>query len=645
MNEKKNRCEAWRLVSGGLLVGGVFGVADGLLLALFSRLGFDEAFLETVTPPGLSVTGCVVVLFSVAGAALNVVNAGMAAFASRLIPKARQIPPDLETAVEITVIMVAARALTRAASLSMIPYVCGAAAALLLILAATTAVKNPSLRRAASWAVASVLVLVMAYPYIGRALLRAGFRAGNSRSGRPNILLLVLDTVRADALSAYNRGLSTTPNIDRLAAEGRLYLRAISPAPWTLPTHASMFTGLYPSQHGAVWDSRYLDESFLTLAEILSQLGYRTAGFVENPFVSVGSGLAQGFGNYDEMYVNPRLAILPRLASRVRQKLSGAKGTQEYTKDTIGHLETWLLRHARPSTGKPFFAFLNFMAAHLPNYPRHGLTRQLPTPEELRRIEPVNEMPERFYLPQYRLGTRELEAMKRLYLGDVAYLDSCLGDLFEFLKATGILDETIVIVTSDHGENFGDHGLIEHQFCLYNSLLHVPLIIRFPKLIPAGGRYGEIVSTIFLFRSILDWAGAPDRPEFRRAEEESLARPNNHPRVYAEHENSIGMIRNILRREAPAGFDFAPFDKSLKCVFDGGRKLIWSSKGSPELYDLDRDWEETADILAGNETAAAGLRAQLEAWEKELWRMPREARTRKLDRAAEDALRSLGYIR
>jgi arylsulfatase A-like enzyme len=638
-----------RRVTGGrglgwLLAGGAFGAADAMVLAASSRLGVAETFLAKNSPLGLSIAGYRVLLLSVVGVALFAFNTAFSSLVSRVSARTRRLPVNLLTVAELIFSIIAVRVLTVGRSLSLIAYGFGLAAAVLVFWAAGKALMKRISCRFAIPVGFLFLGVVIGLPYLADAWLRAGSRPVIAEGSRPNVLIIVLDTVRADALSAYNPEMKTTPNIERFAREGRTYLRAISPAPWTLPAHASMFTGLYPSQHGAVWENRYLDDGFLTLAECLSDLGYRTAGFVENPFVSADSGLAQGFRDYHEMYAYPRLAVLPRLINRARQKLFGFKETREYTRDTLSHFETWLLRHEKDGGG-PFFAFLNFMSAHLPNYPRPGLTEDPPTSAELRRIEPVNEIPERFYLPRFRLSERELEGLRRLYLGDIAYLDAQLGGLFEFLRARGILDDTIVIVTSDHGENFGDHGLIEHQFCLYNSVLHVPLIVRYPRLIEPGRRSNDLVSTISLFRSVLDWTGSPDRPEFRRVESESLARPGGFHRVYAEHEDFIGMIRSLLRREAPPDFDFGPFDKTMKCVFDSQWKLIWSSTGARELYSLGADWQETTNCLSGNESVAGDLMTDLRSWQKNLWRMPREERARKFDPATEEALRSLGYIR
>jgi hypothetical protein len=330
---------------GWLLAGGAFGVADAVVLAASPRLGAAEAFLAKNSPLDLSIAGYRVLMLSIIGAALFVFNTALSGLVSRISARTRRLPVNLLTVAELIFSIVAVRVLTVGQSLPLIPYGVGLAAAVLVFWAAGKALMKLISCRFAMSVGFLFFGVVIGLPFLAGGWLRAVSRPVIAEGSRPNVLLIVLDTARADALSAYNPEMKTTPNIERFAREGRTYLRAISPAPWTLPAHASMFTGLYPSQHGAVWENRYLDDGFLTLAECLSNLGYRTAGFVENPFVSADSGLAQGFRDYHEMYAYPRLAVLPRLINRARQKLFGFRETREYTRDTLSHFETWLLRH------------------------------------------------------------------------------------------------------------------------------------------------------------------------------------------------------------------------------------------------------------------------------------------------------------
>ncbi len=222
-------------------------------------------------------------------------------------------------------------------------------------------------------------------------------------------------------------------------------------------------------------DNTRLRDEFVTLAERLTESGYASAGFSENPFVGIANGFAQGFDEFHETWRRP---LLERAVIKALRAL-GRRYDLQYAPRTTSLLSGWL--ETRRSDRRPFFAFVNLMAAHLPRYPRSGYSSTKWSDDVLERIEPVNIVPERFYLPQYQLSPIELRVMAEMYEAEISYLDDHVGHIIAFLDKQGTLDNTIVILTSDHGENFGEHGFIEHQFCLYNTLIHIPLIIRFPQ--------------------------------------------------------------------------------------------------------------------------------------------------------------------
>jgi arylsulfatase A-like enzyme len=264
----------------------------------------------------------------------------------------------------------------------------------------------------------------------------------------------------------------------------------------------------------------------------------------------------------------------------------------------------------------------------------------------LERIEPVNIVPERFYLPEYALSEQELESMYSLYIGDIAYLDFQLGGLFEFMRRIGVMNDTVVIVTSDHGENFGEYGLIEHTLGLYNSLLHVPLIIRYPREFLPGKKNDNLVSTSFLYQTIRDLLGETITGESAHIEKRSLLSPASQTGpIYAEYENMIAMFRNVLEEEAPKDFNFARFDKFLKCIYSGDQKLIWSSDMKHELYDMAQDWGEMNLIGENEMVQGQDLFTTLREWLQSLWKPKYQSQTKTLDKKTEEALKSLGYIK
>ena len=445
-------------------------------------------------------------------------------------------------------------------------------------------------------------------PDVYSAYRRFGRHPKNQLLKSPNVLFVVLDAVRADHLSCYGYQQETTPNIDRLSREGALFLDAFSAAPWTLPSHASMFTGLYPSQHQADWGHVYLDHRFPTLAERLRDAGYQTVGFAENVFVGRSFGLASGF---EEFYETWRRPLVVRALAKIATRVLGFHDRLDCPGRSIGLFERWLGNNR--NRGKPFFAFLNFMSAHLPRYPRPGFGRRDWPEDSLARIQPVNLIPERFYVPEFRLDRADLAVMADVYDSDISYLDSQLGDLMAFLTEAGILDKTVLILTSDHGENFGEHGLIEHQFCLYDSLLHVPLLVRYPELVKPARIQGR-VSTVSLFKTVLTLVGTPRGASREASRLDPLAELKAQDLVVAECSNAVAMLRGTLWSEG-RGVDLSHFDRSLKCITAGSYKFIRSSDGMSELYRIEEDSGEVNNLIEREPDQARMLSKLLTSWE------------------------------
>ncbi len=453
----------------------------------------------------------------------------------------------------------------------------------------------------------------------------------------PNVLFIVLDTLRADHLGCYGAEPDASPNLDWVARNGRVFENAYSAAPWTLPSHASIFTGLYPSQHRAEYGHLSLHEDYLTIAEHLGEHGYRTAGFSENPFVSWSYGLTQGFGEFHDSWRRP---LVLRGLLEVATMTFGLKDRREYTGRTLGLLEGWIGKQQKSS--QPFFAFVNLMAPHLPHYPRPGFPDNPTISAALERIEPVNLVPERYYLPAHHLDEEDLRVMRDLYRQDIRFLDQQIGLLFASLREQKTFENTIVVITSDHGESFGEHGFIEHQFSLYDTLIHVPLIIFYPQLLNAE-IVSKTVSQTEIFDTIIELTSTPfpvDRPpESRR----SLAGKIDPAPAYAEAGNGVEMLMSVLSAETN-DFDYQPFDRALKCIIDGGSKLIWDSNGATELYDLATDSRETRDRAGQDPDRARVLTQQLALWQESVRRNRAPDGVPEIDPAAIEALTALGYV-
>jgi arylsulfatase A-like enzyme len=418
---------------------------------------------------------------------------------------------------------------------------------------------------------------------------------------RPNIALIVLDTLRADRIRCTGHGRAATPRIDALCERGIYFARASSTSSWTLPAHASLFTGLYPLEHGATQEHTRLDGGAPTLAEILGANGYRTLGVSANPLVSVKSGLARGFDEFAETWRAPRAAPYP-----------AARDHPNYRA-----VERLL---ADPELAEPFFLFVNYIEAHGPNDPPEPhRSRALAARGDPELIERARRRGARkHYLAPASISADEFAVLNDLYDGEVAYLDALVGGLLEGMEASGHLRDTLVILTSDHGENLGDHGHFRHVFSLYGSTVQVPLLI----LLPGGARAGEVrtdaVGLVDVFASILAAArvGAPAGPLRGR---DLLADPpaEADSAIIAEYYFPMQAL-GLFPPDAPETHarQLAPHLRRLRSIELDGLRFIWASDGRHELFDLADDPDERRNLYGEPRLAERErrLRARLDAF-------------------------------
>ena len=336
-------------------------------------------------------------------------------------------------------------------------------------------------------------------------------------AGRPNIILITLDTVRADHLSVYGYDRLTTPNLDHLAKRGVMFEEAVAASSWTLASHASILTGLLPHQHeGNIYEP--LDESPRTLAEILHAQGYETAGFNANNAYGQGSwGLAQGFETYDDSRTMvrhnlPRTLVARTILRPLRQHLvpQGLNSYRRNAADVNQDVVRWFGRRS----SRPFFLFINYFDAHGPYYA---------PPPYANRFGKISEAAVKgiifseLFPEQKPLTPEDYASFMDGYDNCVAYLDDQVGRLLQELSRSADWSNTIVIITSDHGEAFGTHGSFMHGRNLYyEEALHVPLIIAGPG-IPAGARIDHPSRLRELFPTILDLALGEKVPFHRRS--------------------------------------------------------------------------------------------------------------------------------
>lgn len=484
---------------------------------------------------------------------------------------------------------------------------------------------------------------------------------------RPNVLIVLWDTARADHLSLYGYGRPTTPRLDAFAAEGVVYDRATSPGMWTLASHASMFTGLYETSHGAKPSWRWLDGHYTTLAESMRDAGYDTFLYSSNLIASPMTNLDQGFDTVHTSF--PREGVpegryqkaarqatnrkrLPNDASTELSPAFAGSSADRWDKAVfkdaapVAHqaLVDWLTERPRPD--RPFLAYLNLMEAHTPRLP--SLSARKRVSDDATIATALRTDTSLFASNEYMTGFRdyspdELAAIQATYDAALVDLDDATGDLLDDLRSRGILDDTVVIVVADHGESLGAHRRLEHRWSVYDDLLRVPLVIRYPAAFRPG-RVAERVSTIDLYATILDLAGVPMPGP---ASSTSLAHREEYDRqVFAQMLDPFASQLESVRASHPDA-DLHAFSRTYCVVYEGAKKLIWSSDGQHELYDVDADPAEATNLwpAGGPELASA-----LEAFEARLPVYDPGQRTRKdRPRGGENEeerlrLRVLGYL-
>lgn len=428
------------------------------------------------------------------------------------------------------------------------------------------------------------------------------------RTDAPSCLLIVLDTLRIHNMSLYGYERRTTPNIDRWARRGLVFDQVTAPSSWTLPSHASLFTGLYPRSHGAIGyrsdavkNSTYaLGEKNLTLAEIAREAGWETAGIVANHYyLSPMFGVDQGFTTW---WVDPprrgtTFTPSDRLVERRHEAELRDLTWPYYRAEKITDFAiSWMRDHE----DTPFLLFLNYMDVHRPNDRPPGV--EIPRAEgevriprfapELTRVMEGNDLPPEIETSLVNSYDRELLA-----------LDREIGRLFDWLDESGLSDEVVVILTSDHGEYFGEHHLIDHAVHLYNEAVRVPLVIGGPGV--AAGRTSRPSSLVDLFATVQLVLGFET---IDRRQGTSLLSPYEGPVAAEWHAAANGW----LLEERFKG----RFDRDWWTLQQGAWRLFEDDRDTVMLFDLAQDPREINDVAQENPDIAGALRRELAAWKE-----------------------------
>jgi arylsulfatase A-like enzyme len=463
--------------------------------------------------------------------------------------------------------------------------------------------------------------------------------AGEVRqSGRPNVVVIVLDTVRADHLSVYGYERNTTPNLKALAKDSTVYPNAISSSDITLTSHASLFTGMYASWHGAYCDpenapyGRALNPQYPTLAELLKSNGYSTVAVAANLYMRVDFGLERGF---DQFHIPRPVALLPAdmpflLRRAVRRGLGLAFDIAQFDRlfSLSEDIDATLFSALSNPGRQPFFVFLNYMDAHFPYVPPAPYNRRFPgqrsdfTQDDL-------ETEQRKVSDGGQASSIYLPHCLSKYDGGIAYEDEQVGKVVSWLKQHNAYENTMIVVASDHGEAFGERHRVGHGNSPYQNVVHVALMIKYPHSSHVG-KESSPASLIDVAPTVLHSLGM-ETPRTMQGGD------LNHPEALAS--------RPLFNEAFPCPV-MQPPDCRQGCmarsVYEWPYKFISSSNGKLELFDLSRDPQEEHTVYARQRDVANKMRDDLDAWMKQMPERPKQKQTLSHDDLQK--LKSLGYV-
>lgn len=477
---------------------------------------------------------------------------------------------------------------------------------------------------------------------------------------RPDIILLVLDTQRRDRLSCYGYDRETTPHLDRVAADATIFTHAVAAAQWTVPSHASMFTGLYPTDHTMYHASSVLPARLETLAGRLSAGGYFTSAFCNNPLLGVvNNGLRRGFHsflNYGGLMTSHpnQLGEHKRLFDRYRQHfkrllakiLSAAQDAfarsdtlldfsfsplmvplwqtalsfKGNSRKTLNDAALQLIERKNIARDCPIFSFINLMGTHMPYRPPRRFIERF-APGVLR------EKSARRYLSHFNsdvfgwlaplssnLDEQQKTVLDGMYDAEVASQDELVGDFLKKLRASGRLDRTVLIICADHGEHLGEKQLMGHSISLYNELVHVPLIVRDPAgNLSRGTTIEQAVSTRRIFHTVLAAAGLSQPQEETLSLAQSAAPWSHHETVFAEGVTPQNAL-TLLQRRRPTVVASHLLDQPRYAAWGGQYKLVQTGEEHLELYNAFDDPDEHTNLRDALPERVATLKAALGAY-------------------------------
>lgn len=422
---------------------------------------------------------------------------------------------------------------------------------------------------------------------------------------QPNILLISLIPLRADHLSCYGYDRQTSPNIDRLAEEGVRFENAYTTSAWTPPAHASLMTGLYPSRHG-VMGSHGLGNEVLTLPAVLQAHGYETVAFTSNPHVGSFKGLHQGFAEFSERPLQktgqrPRPGRLTSFKNKIRHYLPLAltdtwrlltkPNKYRFAESTTAQALNWL---NKPRT-TPFFMLCEYSDMHHPYFAPEPHRYRFASQHPSLRLRRLNANPYLHMTGLVPAGQADFHTLQALYDGEIYATDAYIGQLIDQLRQTNQLDNTIVVIMSPHGENIGEHGLGAHQGSLHETVVRVPLVMRYPAGLPTATTYTPLTQTTDLFPTLLALTNCKADLTTQGQNILPLTRPHRQT-VVAEWAGPVPGQLQTLPAQYAQPFIQSHFQRTLQMVRQGDYKLIWGSDGWQALYNVKTDPAELDNL-------------------------------------------------
>ena len=514
-----------------------------------------------------------------------------------------------------------------------------------------------------------------------------------------NVLFVVMDTVRKDRLTPYGYDRPTTPHLADFAEEATVFEGAVAPAPWTLPVHASLFTGLYPSQHGADQENPYLEDA-TTLAETLSAAGYDTACYSSNAWITPYTHLTDGFDDQDNFFevmpgeflsgplarawkaMNDNESLrtvadkLVSLGNTAHEYFAGGETADSKTPAVIDRTMEFI------DSADRSFAFINLMDAHLPYHPPEEFASEFAPGVD---SDDVCQNSKEYNAGARDIDDEEWDAIGGLYDAEIAHIDDQLGRLFDWLKAEGKWDDTMVVVCADHGELHGEHDLYGHEFCVYDPLINVPLLVKHPDL--DADRRGDQVELLDLYHTVLDVLdvsgdgvaaddstansatdGAVPLDPTRSLVSDSyrefggVADAERDPGqrgdgeyAFVEYSRPVVELNQLEEKAADAGIDIpsdSRFYSRMRAARRTDAKYVRIDRIDDEAYRLDSDPGETDDLAGGDDPAILETESVLSAFESSIGSAWTDAldddvsddTVGEMDDDAQKRLRDLGYL-